>query len=323
MTGDIALGINNISSVKDIKYSNAIMGTNTANVYCGNVICYTGAKFYGDGSGLTGVIASSVDTTSALNLCTVPTSGALKIGTNLGSSSTIQIGSTSLATAPQVQITAGTTGGLLLGSGTGGIQMSSQGTIAIGQTFQCPINIGFNTGGVPATNPLTLYASSLNASLNHSISTTATHTAMTKGLIQTAIIPLSGEQGPISTTTGNGILPTVLFRVPFAWNIYGARLSCLQASTSGPITVDIQSFAQNTVINSSTVNSTQGASIFGAAKLNIDALLYSSVGSTNVANNGVLSTTPISVADDSLLGVFITSAGTGVLGLKLVLFYTL
>lgn len=320
---DVSFGAtNSITSVKDIKYANALIGTNTANIYCGNVICVANAKFYGDGSGLTGVVASSTDTTSALNICTVPTTGALKIGTALNSTGSIQIGNTSLATAPSVTITAGPTGGLGLASGTGGTLINSQGTIAIGQTFQCPINIGYNTGGTPATNPLTLYASSLNASLNHSISSTATHTSMTKGLIQTMIIPLSGEQGPISLTSGGGVLPTVLLRAPFAMNIYGARLSCLQASTSGVITVDVQNFAQNTSIGPSTVNSTTGTSIFGAAKLNIDQPKYSSYGSTAVLNNGQLASTPYTVADDSLLAVFVTSIGTSVLGLKLTIYWT-
>jgi hypothetical protein len=310
-----------ISQIKDIKFSNALMGTNTTKIFCGDVNCAAGSKFYGDGSALTGVVASSTDTTSAFSICTVPTSGTLRLGTALVDPNVIQIGALNVATAPQVKITGGPTGLSLVG-GIGGVNLNSTGVVNIQQNFQAPVNIGFNNGGA-ATNPTTIYASSLVASLNHSISTTATHTAMTKGLMQTAILSLSGEQGPISTTSGSGILPTVLFRVPFSWSIYGARLSCLQASTSGPITVDIQSFNQNTTISGATVNSTQGSSLFGAAKLNIDVLKYSSVGSTNIANNGVLATTPTTVADDSLLGVFILANGTSVLGLKLVLFYTL
>lgn len=38
MTGALALGTNDIGSVRDVKFSNALLGGTTANVYCSNVV---------------------------------------------------------------------------------------------------------------------------------------------------------------------------------------------------------------------------------------------------------------------------------------------
>jgi hypothetical protein len=138
------------------------------------------------------------------------------------------------------------------------------------------------------------------------------------------VIPLSGEQGPVTLTSGAGILPLVLFRLPFATRIYGARMSCTQASTSGAVVVDVRVYPQNTSISGSTVNSTTGTSIFLNGGIVIDPGYFSTIGSTIVAQNGVLASTPnpITAADDEIVGVFVTITGTNVLGLKLTLYYT-
>ena len=397
-TGDVAHGTNNITSVKDVKFSNALIGTNTSNIYCGNVICTsnlygvgtnldltkatnfgttpgvsvnigntggfcylpgyiqglvmasgtdivsgrdytctrdlvssnalmtanvycsnvivpTGAFYYGNGSKLTGLTAST-DCTSVLNYATVPTTGALSVGTAM-TSGTVKIGNTT-ASGPQVIINGGANG-LSLSGGSTGLTVNSNGPISIGNSTDTAISLGF-TGG---TNPVNIKGASLNATIPHVINTSATHTPLSTGLIQTCVIPLSSEQGPISVTSGAGVLPTVMFRVPFQWKIYGTRAHCLSASTSGSVIIDIRSFPQSTAIGPSTVNSTLGTSIFQASpKLGIAASNYSSVGS-GISSNGLLVTTPAAVADDSMLGVFITSAGTNVLGLKLIIYYTL
>ena len=401
-SGDVAHGTNNISSVKDIKFSNALIGTNTSNIYCGNIICTsklygdgstlsltkatnfgtngsadvsignasryvningiigaplvfdtingisgaqdiqctrdlmasnalitsniycsnvivpTGAFYYGNGSKLTGITAST-DCTSVGAFGTALTSGAINLGTGL-TSGTLSIGKSG---GPQVVMNAGTSG-MYLNASTSGINLNSPGgVINIGKTNDCPINIGYQTG--TPTNPINLYTNLFNASIPHVVNPTTTHSAMNTGLMQTCIIPLSGEQGSISTSTGAGVLPTVLFRLPFAWYIYGARLSCLGASSSGGVSIDIRSYIQSTTISPSTVNSTTGTSIFAASPgtVNIEVNKFSSVGSTAVSNNGLLVGVGVGLADDSILGVFIKTAGTGVLGLKLCLYYTL
>lgn len=297
-----------IYNTKDVCYANAIIGSN---VYCGNVFATT---YYGDGSKLSGV-AGSTDCTNVLNFGTVPTTGTVNVGTAM-TSGLVKIGNTT-ATGPQVVITGGVNGVSIAGGATTAVSVNSTNGINIGTSADVPINIG----KAGATSALTLRGGSLNTTLQHSISTGSTHSSSTIGLMQTCIIPLSSEQGPISTSSGSGILPTVMFRVPFTWNIYGTRLSCLGASTSGSVTVDIQSFPQSTAISSSTVNSLTGTSIFQAQKLGIYVNNYSSVGS-GILNNGLQTTTPVNVSDDSIVGIFITSAGTNVLGLKLCIYYT-
>lgn len=69
------------------------------------------------------------------------------------------------------------------------------------------------------------------------------------------------------------------------------------------------------------MNSTTGTSIFSTL-LQIDTGMYSSCGSTSVAANGTLTSTYVNVGDDALLGFFITSAGTNVLGLKATLYFS-
>ena len=311
-----------INNAKDVYFANAIIGTTTANVYCGNVVCSTGAYYYGDGSKLTG-IASSADATNSLNFATVPTTGTVNLGTAM-TSGVIKIGNASTS-GPQVAVVGGASGLSLL-SGGAGLSLNSSGAITIGTATNTTIQLGYN-GGTP-TNPINMYASTLTASILHAINPTATHTALTTGFIQTCVVPLSSEQGPISTSIGTGVLPTVMFRVPFQWKIYGVRMHCLGASSSAGVSVDIRYFSQSTSISTATVNSTQGTSIFTTTPgtINIDVLKYTSVGSTNVSQNGVLSSTPpnpVTVPDDSILGFFIKTAGTGVLGLKATVYYTL
>ena len=253
MTFDTGL-TRSINNAKDVNFANAIIGTTTANVYCGNVVCSTGAFYYGNGSKLTG-LAAATDTTILGAFGTGLTTGTVNLGTGL-TSGTLSIGKSG---GPQVIINAGTSG-MFLNASTSGINMNSPGgVINIGKTNDCPVNIGYQTG--TPTNPINLYTNLLNASIPHVVNPTTTHSAMNTGLMQTCIIPLSGEQGPISTSTGANILPTVLFRIPFAWYIYGARLSCLGASSVGGVSVDIRNYSQSTTILPSTVNSTVGTSI--------------------------------------------------------------
>jgi hypothetical protein len=401
MTGDLALGTNNIQSIRDIKFSNAIMGGTLSNIYCsnviasnitgthtgdgsqltniptasaanfgttnpgstivgnagrfttingfvnsftmtasgditngrnfissnavmtnnvyctgnvvssGNVMCAVGSFFLGDGSKLTGVVASGADATSATNICTVPTSGTtLNIGTNLTAGSTVNMGNAS--STPAVNVNGGNLA--LLGTGTvklDGTSTSIQ-TVTTGSVF-------INKLGSSTTT--TVYGrTAFNQA--HTVNPIASHNLWQSGVMQTMVIPLSGEQGPITLTTGTA-LPLVQLRAPYNMNIFGARMSCVQTSTSGGFAVDVRVYPQATTINGTNVNWNTGTSIFTIQGIYVDQGLYSSIGSTGVVNNGQLVSSPsVFIGDDSIIGLYCFSTGTNVLGAKLTLYYT-
>lgn len=391
-SGDVSYGTNNITAIKDVKFSNALIGASTSNIYCSNVVAsnvfgtfkgdgsqlsnlpldvasnfgtnsvgpvtigangrntiingqinndiqmvatrsITGGKdfissnavisnnvyatgnvvasgnvyatyFIGDGSKLTGITASGggTDATSATNICTVPIgSTTLNVGTSLNNTSAIRIGGS------------GNTPTITLNSGNFYVVGSSA---SINTTTDGNITLGKPNGG----NQLAIQGTSLNISQGlPSISATATHNTKQEGILQTMVISLSGEQGVISQTTGAGVLPWLMFRAPFKMYIYGARLHCAQCSSSGNIQIDVRYYPQTTVPTAANMNSTTGTSIFSLL-LQIDQGLYSSFGST--AGTGAIAAGFQVVPDDGLIGVYIPSAGTNVLGLKLTLYYT-
>ena len=66
-----------------------------------------------------------------------------------------------------------------------------------------------------------------------------------------------------------------------------------------------------------------GTSVLSAANLVIDSGKWSSVTSTLVANNGALASTPVNIADDNIVSIWVTAAPTtGSTSLKLTLYYT-
>lgn len=182
---------------------------------------------------------------------------------------------------------------------------------SFGTTATAAVSVGRNT------QTTTLTGSSITVSTTQTISPTTTHTASQTGIVQTAIIACTSETGSAVTSTA----PAASFRVPFQWRIIGARAHYTNDTDGTPptaaIVVDIRHNTTPMSIN------TQGTSIFGAARLNIDANRYSTVNSTAVANNGALATNPVTVPDDSVVSIFITSTSTGAQGVKAVIYYTL
>lgn len=110
------------------------------------------------------------------------------------------------------------------------------------------------------------------------------------------ILSVTADNTDIQTGTGQ-----MTFRAPFAMELYQIpRASLSTASTSGAVTVDINS---------------GGTTIFGT-NLTIDA---NETTSTTAATAAVLSTT--SIADDTQITVDVDGAGTGARGLKITLYY--
>lgn len=317
---DIAMGTTrSIAGGRDFRCSNAVI---TSNVYSGNVIttgnvvCGAGSFFLGDGSKLTGITATGADATGSVNFAT---SGSLAgqssvYGSGLNYGGSLRIGGTIVDVSPTISINGGATTAV---QGETVRVDSTAGGLNLNTLWDQATSIG-KEGGL---NSVILQGGSLRVNHQHPISPVATHTAKQTGLIQSWVIPLSGEQGPIAQTTGSGVLPWLMFRAPFSMNVYGARLNCMQASSSGAVQVDVRYYAHNTSISGSTVNSTTGTSIF-ATRLQMDSGLFSSVGSTGVAGNGSLVANPVAIPDDGVFGVYITNPGTAALGVKLTLYYT-
>lgn len=182
--------------------------------------------------------------------------------------------------------------------------------------------------GTAASGPTIFGTSSFSTTINgtsliiqnpQTISATSTHTANQTGIVQTMIVSCTSESGtPIGSTT-----PVASFRVPFTWNILGARASYTNDSDSSPptsaIVIDIR-YSSTPIINN-----TQGTSIFTASKLNIDANRYTTVGSTTVINNGRLAggLSSITVPDDNVISIFVETTSSGASGLKVCIYYTL
>ena len=110
------------------------------------------------------------------------------------------------------------------------------------------------------------------------------------------ILSVTADNTDIQTGSGQ-----ITFRVPFAMELYQVpRASLSTASSSGAVTVDINS----------------GGSTIFSTNLTIDA---NETTSTTAATPAVLSTT--SIADDSQITIDVDGAGTGARGLKITLYY--
>ena len=110
------------------------------------------------------------------------------------------------------------------------------------------------------------------------------------------ILSVTADNTDIQTGTGQ-----FRFRLPFAMELYQIpRASLSTASSSGAVTVDINS----------------GGSTIFSTNLTIDANETTSI---TAATPAVLSTT--SIADDSQITIDVDGAGTGARGLKITLYY--
>lgn len=115
---------------------------------------------------------------------------------------------------------------------------------------------------------------------------------------RTMILTLTDEITPIVVTD-----PIITFRVPSAIMLTRIpRASLTTVSSSGNVVVEIKA---------------NGTTILGSNKLSIDA---TELTSTTAATPTTLVTTAI--ADDTVISVSITSAGTAATGLKIILYYT-
>jgi hypothetical protein len=132
------------------------------------------------------------------------------------------------------------------------------------------------------------------------------------GLPQEMTIALTSETGAVTVST----TPAAHFRIPRSWRILGVRANLYNASTSGSVSIDIRSVSTGVTIPTSVAG---GTSIF-TTPLSIDSTRMSSVASTT----GAVLTTAANTAglsDDTGMAFFVTGAGAGAAGLKVILYY--
>ena len=148
---------------------------------------------------------------------------------------------------------------------------------------------------------------------------TVTHTLNTgTGFPLTMIIALGTETGIPSASTTSAVAS---FRAPYAMKLYGVRAGYNGDNDAvAPASATTIQIRQNATPMTST---SAGTSVLGASNLVIDSGKWSSVTSTLVANNGVLVSSPVAIADDNIVSIWVTSApASGATSLKLTLYYT-
>jgi hypothetical protein len=179
---------------------------------------------------------------------------------------------------------------------------TSPGTVTFGN-----VSVGSVINGSSLT-----FGSTLSPNVS-AISATASGAGKVLGLPQVAIFSLTGETSAVSVSS----TPVTHFRIPFPWKILGCRANLYTPSSGGQVVIDIRSVSSGINIPTSVAG---GTSIFSTT-LRVDATRSSSVGS---ATDDVITAAANStgLADDTGLSVFITSAGTGAAGLKLVIYYS-
>jgi hypothetical protein len=222
----------------------------------------------------------------SLNICTGSGAATLTIG-NTGPLTTNLRGSTVSITGSQINVSTGATAGNTLILGT--------------QNF---------TNHTIAGNSLTISGLTPNIS---SITALAVGASELIGLPQEMCIALTSETGAVTVSSA----PAAHFRLPRAWRILGVRANLYTPSSSGQVIIDIRSTGSGGSIPGLVSN---GSTIFSTT-LRIDATRSSSIGSATAA---VLSAdvTTTGLLDDSGLALFVTSAGTGASGLKVILYYS-
>jgi hypothetical protein len=209
----------------------------------------------------------------------------IQTGLFTGSNNTVNISTGQIGGTSNVNIATGVAGGVsnvIIGTNSN-TTTTINGTLVYGNTTPILSNVVVASGGP----------------------------ARVLGVPLTSVVVLSGETNALVVST----TPAAWFRTPYPWRILGVRGSVYTPSTSGNITVDIRQVASGTIIPTS---NTVGTSIFTNV-LTIDANRPSSILSTNVS--AITTTIPLSIADDTGLAFFITGAGTGAAGLKVVIYY--
>lgn len=184
------------------------------------------------------------------------------------------------------------------------------------------LNFGTSAGGSTtfgiSTQPHVINGSVLNVgsvlapTISSITAITSGGNARVLGFPQVAVFALTSETGAVAVST----TPATWFRIPYPWKILGCRASVYTSSSSGAISIDVRSVASGTAIPTSNGG---GTSIFSTL-VTIDASRTSSIGSTTTS---VLTTAAgtTGLADDTGLAVFVTGAGTGAAGLKLIIYY--
>jgi hypothetical protein len=209
----------------------------------------------------------------------------IQTGLFAGSNNSVNISTGQIGGTSNVNIATGVTGGVsnvIIGTNSN-TTTTINGTLVYGNTTPILSNVVVASGGP----------------------------ARVLGVPLTSVVVLSGETNALVVST----TPAAWFRTPYPWRILGVRGSVYTPSTSGNITVDIRQVASGTIIP---ISNTVGTSIFTNV-LTIDANRPSSILSTNVS--AITTTIPLSIADDTGLAFFITGAGTGAAGLKVVMYY--
>lgn len=132
------------------------------------------------------------------------------------------------------------------------------------------------------------------------------------GLPMVASYDLTSQTGAVTVSAA----PVASFRLPLPWKILGVRATLYTPSTAGAVTINIVTVASGTTVAKLVGN---GTSIFGTT-LTIAASRQSSceVGNTPYT----LTSDPLDLADNSGVSIFVTSAGTGASGLKLIIYYS-
>jgi hypothetical protein len=175
-----------------------------------------------------------------------------------------------------------------------------------------------NNVTITAAQSLNVNAQSLtfNVSLAPNISSTAFINsggpARVIGLPQVAVFALTSETGAVSVST----TPATHFRIPFPWRILGVRANLYTPSSSGQVVIDIRSVPSGVI----PTNVGGGTSIFITNLLTIDANQSSSVGSAT--NATITSQANTGLVDNTGLAIFVTGAGTGASGAKVIIYYT-
>jgi hypothetical protein len=181
----------------------------------------------------------------------------------------------------------------------------------LGTTATGAVSVGVTTQNTNINAATLLFSSTLAANISSISALTASRV---QGLPQEMSIALTSETGAVTVST----TPAAHWRLPRQWRILGVRANLYNASTSGSVSIDIRSVASGVTIPTSVAG---GTSIF-TTLLTIDSTRMSSVGSATAA---VINTTvnATGLSDDSDLAFFITAAGTGAAGCKLLIYYTI
>ena len=259
---------------------------------------------------------------TANNTVTVGTTGqtsssilgpTVNLGTNQNAAtSAINVGTSSTANNTVTVGTTGQTSSSILGPTVNLGTNQNAATSAINVGTGATANNTVTVGTIGQTTSNILGGTVVFTNMSPTVSSTSQTTCRVNGLPLTAVIALTAETGTVAVST----TPAGWFRLPYPWRILGVRACLYTVSSSGAVTIDIRYVSTGIVIPTSV---TGGTSIF-TTTLTIDATKPSSVGSaTPAVISSSISTNGL--GDDAGLAFFVTSAGTGATGLKVILYY--